>query len=252
MTVEGTMPIPHFSRWDDDRLGAPSPGDFAEALHERALAIGADLYDPAAYELVELDPDSYEERLIFYLRRRAWAEWYFGTVTPARQIVLLPDQLAELKLRLARQIADEVCHHDVFCRELRRRGGRHRLTDFNAPAALLRMKQEQLGMDLAAELAAGNQFSGEIVLSVHSQEDRNILRLVLDERTMEAIVAIGRDEPMHIANGRELILRCSESPQQRRRIAMAQERFLQALMDQHVAEVEMLGSRRIRPLPAFG
>jgi len=251
MTAEGATVIPHFSRWDDGRLGARSPGEFVELMYERALTIGKDIYDSTAYELVELDPDYYEERLVFYLRRRAWAEWYFGTVTPARQIVLLPDELAELKLRLARQIADEVRHHDVFCREIRRRGGRHRLTDFTAPPALLRMKQEQLGMDFAAELAAGNQFSGEIVLSVHSREDRNILRLVLDERTMEAIVVIGRDEPMHIANGRELILKCSESPQQRRQIAAAQERFLQALMDQHVAEVEMLGSRRIRPLPIF-
>ncbi len=239
------------SGWDDERLGAPDPKEFAYLLHERALTLADDVYDPAAYELVELEPQDYAGRLAFYLRRRSWAEWFFGTVTPARQITLLPEQDVAMRLRLARQISDEVRHHDVFAREVKRLGGEWRITTFPAPAGLMRMHHAQLGKQSVGELAAANQYSGEVVLSVQDRVDGNILRLLLDEQAMAAIEDIESDEPAHIAIGRDLVRAHAVSLAERRRMAVAQEVFLTALIVQHVTEIESLGAHRIRPVPSF-
>jgi len=240
-----------YSRWDDDRLNAFEVRDFANLLYQRALAVGNDLYDPTAYDLFELDSQCYQDRLTFYLRRRSWAEWYFGVGTPARQLTLLGQDEVELKLRLSRQIVDEVRHHDVFANVVRARGGEWRLASFTPPRALLQMHSEQLITQSAAELAAANQYSGEIVLSVQSRAEGNILRLLVDEPTMKAIEGIENDEPAHIAIGRDLIRRFAVSADHRRRMADAQERFLVALIEQHRAEIEMLGAKRTRPLPCL-
>jgi hypothetical protein len=241
-----------YSTWSDDELNATEPRDFANLLHQRALAVGNDLYDPDAYELFELESGCYRDRLTFYLRRRSWGEWYFGVGTPARQITLLGPREVGLKLRLSRQIVDEVRHHDVFSNLVRARRGQWRLTSFVPPHALLRMHSEQLSTHSAAELAAANQYSGEIVLSVQSRTEENVLRMLLDEPTIEAIEDIEADEPAHIAIGRDLIQKHALSPDLRRRMADAQERFLEALISQHSSEIEMLGATRVRPLPYFG
>lgn len=249
--IAQTPKFPLISKWDDAKIGSPSGRDFAELLYRRALAVGEDLYDATAYERIELDASEYQERLTFYLRRRAWAEWYFGVGTPARQITLLPDDWIEMKLRLSRQIVDEMRHYEVFSKEVRRRGGEWRLAKFPIPEALLRMYQTQMKTATAAELAAANQYSGEIVLSLQTKIDNNVLRLQVDEATMSAIEDIETDEPAHIAIGRDLVRTYATSPACRRRMALSQERFLEALVAQHSAEIEMLGARRCRPLPQF-
>lgn len=250
MTTEGLY-IPVYSQWDDGQLTGKEPRDFAEMLYRRALAVAEDLYDPEAYECLEVESEAHAQAIVFYLRRRAWAEWYFGVSTPARQITLLPDAAVDLKFRLSRQIVDEMRHHDVFSEEVRRRGGVPSIASFPAPPALVQMYREQLMTGSAAELAAANQYSGEVVLLVQGREERNILRLLVDEKTMVAIDDIEVDEPAHIAIGRHLVVHNAETPEQRRRLADAQERFLRALISQHTAEIEMLGSRRIRALPSF-
>jgi hypothetical protein len=237
---------------DDEFISKLESAQFAELLFRRALAAGEDLYDSRAYARVELEPNQYKANLLFYLRRRAWGEWYFGTVTPSRQIALLPDSMADLKLRLARQIVDEVRHHDVFVRALERKGTRSRLADFNPPKALLQMRSEQLGCECVVELAAANQYSGEVVLLSHSRPEHNILTELLDEETMAAILEIGLDEPKHVSIGRDLVKRLAVNLPIRKRILVAQTRFLNAQITQHMAEIEMLGSRRIRPLPPLG
>ena len=241
-----------YSDWDDDRLGQYDPRDFADLLHRRALDIAEDVYHPGNYEMVELDPAVYRERLTFYLRRRAWGECYFGTLTPARQITLLGDDEIAMKLRLARQINDEVRHHDVFADEVKRLGGEWRITNFPAPKPLLRMYGVQLEQSSAAELAAANQYSGEIVLSVQDREEDNVLRLLLDERIMAVLEDIEADEPAHIAIGRDLVRRYARTPSEMRAMAAAQELFLEAQITQHVSELETLGCRRVRAAPAFG
>jgi hypothetical protein len=248
---EGVLYVPEMSKWSDDQLGRLTSAEFAQLLHERAVAIAEDLYSSAAYKLVGLEPQLYRERLIFYQRRRAWAEWYFGTVTPARQIALLPDTEIDLKLRLARQIRDEVRHYDAFTGQVRRQGGEARLKLFPAPTALLEMHDVQLVSESAAELAAANQYSGEIVLAVHARQDGNVLASLLDPETMAVIVDIERDEPAHIAIGRDLVRKYALEPGHRRRIAEAQERFLRGLCKQHCWEIESLGAERVRPLPSF-
>lgn len=243
--------LPTVSAWSDDRLCAHEPRDFAEILYQRALNVAEDLYDPAAYELVAIEPSLYQERLVFYLRRRAWAEWYFGVETPARQLTMLSDNALSLKLRLAYQITDEVRHHRLFTQEVRIRHGETRLDRFPVPSALLQMQGEQLDSRSPSEIAAANQFSGEIVLLVQASTEGNVLRLLLEEDLLTLIADIENDEPAHIALGRDLIIQSAVSSEERRRIANAQERFLRALVTQHAAEIEMLGSRRIRPLPSF-
>ena len=67
----------------------------------------------------------------------------------------------------------------------------------------------------------------------------------------DAIDDIERDEPPHIANGRDLILRESGTFEQRRRLAAAQENYLGHMMQLHVTEIVKLGCRRLKPLPVF-
>jgi hypothetical protein len=251
MTSKGSA-LPRYSTWSDDELGALDVRAFLDLLHERAVDVGNELYDPDAYEFVDLGQDQYQANLTFYLRRRAWAEWYFGTVTPARQIALLPAEEVNLRLRLARQIKDEVRHHDVFCREIRKLRGEWRVDRFPAPSGLMEMHHQQFITSTAAELAAANQFSGEIVLLVQGRAEGNVLRHLLDESIMDAIEDIEADEPAYVAVGRDLVRRYATTPAKRRELADAQERFLLAQAVQHVADIEMLGARRVRPSPVFG
>lgn len=250
MANEG-LRLQTYSIWPDSQLADQSPREFAELLYRRAYAVGDDLYHDEAYEVLPIEQNQHVESLIFYLRRRAWAEWYFGVSTPARQITLLPDDAVELKFKLSRQIVDEMRHYEVFSREVRRLGGTPDIGNFAAPAALLQMYKEQLLTSSPAELAAANQYSGEIVLLLQGRKERNILRLLVDEQTISAIEDIEADEPAHVAIGRQLVVRNACTPDQKRRLADAQERFLRALITQHVAEIEMLGARRVRPLPSF-
>ncbi|MBO2454947.1 hypothetical protein J4573_48225 [Actinomadura barringtoniae] len=247
----GGLRAARFSDWDDDRLGECDPREFADLLHRRALDIAEDVYHAGNYEMAELDPAVYRERLTFYLRRRAWGECYFGTLTPARQITLLGADEAAMKLRLARQIKDEVRHHDVFAYEVKRLGGEWRIAHFPAPRTLLRMYEVQLARSSAAELAAANQYSGEIVLSVQDREEDNVLRMLLDERIMTALEDIEADEPAHIAIGRDLVRQYARTPGEMRAMAAAQELFLEAQIAQHVSEIQALGCRRVRAAPVF-
>ncbi len=233
------------------RLDALSTDEFCDVLHARALAVGEDLYEARAYRVVLPEPPERGAALAFYLRRRAWAEWHFGVETPARQITLLPPEAVDLKVKLAWQIHDELRHHRIFSEEARRRGGHWSLSDFPAPPHLLRMHSEQAKRTTAPEIAAANQFSGEIVLLVTSQGENNVLREVVDERVMAAIEDIETDEPGHIALGRELVARQAELPQARPALFDIQEKFLAALVLQHGAELALLGAERIRPLPGF-
>jgi hypothetical protein len=221
-------------------------------LSERAVLVGRDVYDADAYRLSPLDDVEYSRRLAFYLQRRAWAEWYFGTVTPARQIALLPDTEVELRLRLARQIADEIRHHDVFAALLRSLGiQRGPLDQFEPPSGLLAMHNAQVEGLSAADLAASNQFSGEIVLMIQSRRDNNVLRDLLPVQVLAAIDDIEGDEPAHIALGHDLVVRGATGAATRRQLARAQELFLRGLITQHITEIEALGAERIRPAPTI-
>jgi len=243
--------LPSCAQWSDDALGRGSDEDFADFLYQRALEAGKDIYDRLAYTLVEIDPQTKKAALIFYLRRRSWAEWYFGVGTPARQITLLPDEATSLKLALSRQIVDELRHHDVFAREVRRLGGESDLTRFEPPQGLLRMYREQVETMSPAGLAAANQYSGEIVLSVQADANSSVLPVLVGAGVASAIEDIETDEPAHIAIGRALVVRHAATIEGRREMADAQERFLRAQIAQHIDELQTLGSRRIRSAPSF-
>jgi hypothetical protein len=242
---------PTYSTWDEKRLMAFTSNDFMTQLYHRAKDIGDDLYDWRGYEFLELAPEVYRENLITYMRRRAWSEWYFGTVAQAREITLLPEDQVNLKLRLARQIQDEMRHYDVFATQLRRFGAEPRIAEFELPPILVQMQTIQREAATAGEIAAANQFAGEIVLSSMTDLETSIFKRLFDAELMNAIEDIERDEPPHIANGRDLILLESGTHEQRRRLASAQERYLSAMMQLHVTEIVKLGCRRLKPLPVF-
>jgi hypothetical protein len=113
------------------------------------------------------------------------------------------------------------------------------------------MQKIQMDCETASELAAANQFAGEIVLSSMTDLDSSIFLKLFDEELMNAIRNIEADEPPHIANGRDLILLFCETPDQRRRLAEVQEKYLTAMMTLHVTEIVKLGCRRLKPLPVF-
>ena len=127
--ITAVLKKPAYYKWDEKRLMAGNPNDFITLLYHRAKDIGDDLYDWRGYEFLELAPEVYRENLILYMRRRAWSEWYFGTVAQAREITLLPENEVPLKLRLARQIQDEMRHYDVFAAQLRRFGSEPRIAE---------------------------------------------------------------------------------------------------------------------------
>jgi len=246
-----TLLVPSYSKWSDDRLMEGDDQNFMKKLYHRAKDLGDDCYDAMAYELTPLDPEIYRQNLIYYMRRRAWSEWFFGTVSPARQITLLPDDQEALKFRLARQIHDEIRHYDVFEKHLRRYGAEVNLNEFQLPEILVRMQKVQLEMETASEIAATNQFAGEVVLTSMTDREKGIFAKLVDEELMDDIENIEMDEPPHVANGRDLILLFCATPDQRRRLASAQEQYLAAMVQLHALEIVKLGSRRLRPLPVF-
>ena len=243
--------VSSYSKWSAERLMALTPNDYMQKLYHRAKDIGDDLYDSRSYEFFTLEPENYRENLILYMRRRAWSEWYFGTVAQARQITLLPDDQVNLKLRLARQIQDEMRHYDVFAAQLKRYGSEPRIAEFQLPEILVRMQKVQMEAKTAPEIAAANQFAGEIVLSSMTDLETSIFKLLFDKELMDAIENIEKDEPAHIANGKDLILLFCGTADERRRLAIAQEKYLDAMMQLHVTEIVKLGCRRVKPLPSF-
>lgn len=242
---------PAYSKWDADKLMRFSPNEFMQKLYHRAKNIGDDLYDDRGYEFITLEPEAYKEALVQYMRRRAWSEWYFGTVAQAREITLLPSDQVNLKLRLARQIQDEMRHYDVFAQQLRRYGAEPKIAEFELPPILVQMLKVQTDAETAPEIAAANQFAGEIVLSSMTDLETSIFKRLFDEELMNAIYDIEKDEPPHIANGRDLILLECETFEQRRRLATAQEKYLGYMMQLHVTEIVKLGCKRTKLLPVF-
>ena len=248
--MNATLPL--LSTLQDDELAVGTASDFADRLHARAWNYALSLYDPVCWEKLPWDDsEQYRQRLVFYLRRRSWAEWYFGTVTPARQILLLGGGQSALALRIARQIQDEVRHHDAFAAGARKLGGEWRVECFPEPPNLLEMRDAQVAARSAGELAAANQLAGEVVLMIHGQESGNVLRTLVPDDVQELMEDVETDEPAHIELGRELVIACAQEPEQRRRMAQAQERFLNALGRQHTAELEQLGALRTQRLPEF-
>jgi len=248
---EKTLVEPTYSKWDKDRLMQFTPNEFMQKLYHRAKNIGDDLYDDRGYEFITLEPEAYKSALILYMRRRAWSEWYFGTVAQAREITLLPESQVNLKLRLARQIQDEMRHYDVFAQQLRRYGAEPRISEFELPPILIQMQKVQVEAQTASEIAAANQFAGEIVLSSMTDLETSIFKRLFDKELMDAIYDIEKDEPPHIANGRDLILLECETFEDRRRLAEAQEKYLGYMMQLHVTEIVKLGCKRIKPVPIF-
>lgn len=242
---------PAYSKWDEKQLMQFNPNEFMQKLYHRAKNIGDDLYDDRGYEFITLESEAYKEALVQYMRRRAWSEWYFGTVAQAREITLLPENQVNLKLRLARQIQDEMRHYDVFAQQLRRYNAEPRISEFELPPILVQMQKVQVEAESASEIAAANQFAGEIVLSSMTDLETSIFKRLFDKELMDAIYDIEKDEPPHIANGRDLILLECETFEQRKRLAAAQEKYLGYMMQLHVTEIVKLGCKRVKPLPVF-
>jgi hypothetical protein len=248
---EKPLTVPSYSKWTDEAVMKFTNNEFMQALYHRAKDIGDDLYDSQKYEFIKLEPEVYKDALVTYMRRRAWSEWYFGTVSQAREIMLLPDNQVELKLRLARQIKDEVRHYDVFAQQLKRFGAEPRISEFVLPEILVQMQKVQMEAETAPELAATNQFAGEIVLSSMTDLETSIFKILFDKELMDAVIDIENDEPPHIANGRDMILLFCDTLEHRKRLAIAQEKYLKAMMQLHFTEIVKLGCRRVSPLPVF-
>lgn len=235
----------------DDEIMEGDGAYFADLLRDRAWRYAIGLYDPDAWTLDPLDEATYTERLTFYLRRRSWAEWYFGTVTVSRQISLLGGTQPEIELKLARQIQDEVRHHDVFAANSRRHGGEWRIERFPPPPHLADMRRSQEAASSAGQLAAANQLAGEVVLLIHGQDSGNVLRSLVPDSISEALDDIESDEPAHVELGHRLVAAHATSPASRQAMAATQEAFLGALGRQHTHEVTQLGADRHAPLPEF-
>lgn len=245
------LSVPSYSCWRAEDMMKFTANEFMQALYHRAKNIGDDLYDSRKYEFITLEPEVYKDALVTYMRRRAWSEWYFGTVSQAREIMLLPDDQVDLKLRLARQIRDEIRHYDVFAQQLRRFGSEPQISEFKLPEILVEMQKIQMEAETAPEIAATNQFAGEIVLSSMTDLETSIFKILFDEELMNAVIDIEKDEPSHIANGRDLVLLFCDTFEHRKRLANAQEKYLKAMMQLHFTEIVKLGCRRVSLLPVF-
>ena len=107
----------------------------------------------------------------------------------------LPNDQIDLKLRIARRFRDEMRHFDVFVAQLRRFGSEPGLNEFILPEILVQMQKVQMEMRTASEIAATNQFAGEVVLSSMTDLEISIFKKLFDEELMDAIQDIEKDEP---------------------------------------------------------
>lgn len=251
--MSAVVDLPDVARLADAELEGMTPGAFVRALLDKAAAFGTAIMQREGYTIEELSPETRRERLIEWNRRHAWLEWWLGVAPPARQIVKLPDEDYPLKVRLSQQIIDEVKHQRVFAHRAKALGGYPRLEDFEPPAPVRAMYDSTFDFEDPLDVASSLQCTGEAVLMHHCVPERSIVSAIVDPDTLQTMAEdVMPDEIRHVKNGEDLLKKYCTTAQQRRRAAEVQDIKLRVLARHYVVDHELLGARRVAPVPTVG
>ncbi|MBI2880496.1 MAG: ferritin-like domain-containing protein [Candidatus Tectomicrobia bacterium] len=137
------------------------------------------------------------------METQAWREFYLGVPTVAREIDQLPDEDADIKILLARQLAEELLHWKVCAERAQELGGNGDLKSYRPSPEDLSMYQNTLLPEFW-QIATSLHIFGETIL-IHTF--RRMIEVVDDRSAM-----IIRDEMLvhegtHVRNGRLMLER---------------------------------------------
>ena len=93
---------------------------FAKSMIQQAEEFGAYMDE---HILSEWNPEMDQAQNRSLMETQAWREFYLGVPTVAREIDQLPDEDADIKVLLARQLAEELLHWKVCAERAEELGG---------------------------------------------------------------------------------------------------------------------------------
>ena len=174
--------------------------EFAKSMIQQAEEFGQYMDE---HILSNWNPDMDQEQNRRLMETQAWREFYLGVPTVAREIDQLPDEDDDIKLLLARQLAEELLHWKVCAERAAELGGNADLAAYKPLPQDIQM-YENTFMPEFWQIATSLQIFGETIL-IHTF--RKMVE-VLDERS----AAVVRDEMLvhegtHVRNGRLMIER---------------------------------------------
>lgn len=173
---------------------------FAKGMIQQAEEFGQYMDE---HILSNWNPEMDQEQNRRLMETQAWREFYLGVPTVARQIDQLPAEDDDIKLLLARQLAEELLHWKVCAERAAELGGNADLAAYKPLPQDIRMYKETF-MPEFWQIATSLQIFGETIL-IHTF--RKMVE-VLDERS----AAVVRDEMLvhegtHVRNGRLMVER---------------------------------------------
>ena len=179
---------------------------FAKAMIQEAEAFG-DYMDK--HILSHWEPFEDNAQTIRLLQTAAWREFHLGIPTVARQIDKLPDEDEDIKLLLARQLAEELLHWKICSDRVEELGGDGNLAGYTPTREDLAIYRNTY-LEEPLEIASGLQIFGETIL-IHTT--RRMIEVV-DPRTAVLL----RDEVLihegsHVRIGRLILERHATTPE---------------------------------------
>lgn len=174
--------------------------EFAKSMIQQAEKFGNFMDE---HILAEWEPFQDVRQSRRLMETQAWREFYLGVPTVAREIDQLPDEDADIKVLLARQLAEELLHWKVCAERAQEMGGNSDLNSYQPSPQDLKMLKNTLLPEFW-QIAASLQIFGETIL-IHTF--RRMIEVV-DERSAKVI----RDEMLvhegtHVRNGRLILER---------------------------------------------
>jgi hypothetical protein len=256
MTESEAFSLPRYHKCSDAEIGEWSNEEFADKLLERSYLLGEKLLHRDGYEIIEMDEETKRKGLADYCLRLAWLEYWNGTNPPAKQMIGLEKDQAniDILLRLSQQIIDEVKHQRVWSKWVQTYGGNPRIQDYKVDPDVLQMYRATFDFNEPEEIAASLQCTGEAILSFHlggkmDPKDSISYRCFPEDLRMDIAKSVIAEEPRHIAVGREIIIRFGGGVEKRRKLMQIQIDKMKAWLPKAVADLELIGARRIAPLP---
>ncbi len=179
---------------------AMDSAEFAKSMIHQAEEFGNYMDE---HILSEWEPFENPAQIVRLMETQAWREFYLGVPTVAREIDQLTDEDEDIKLLLARQLAEELLHWRVCAQRAQELGGNGDLASYQPSPEDVRMLHNTL-LPEYWQIAASLQIFGETIL-IHTF--RRMIEVVDDRSAM-----IVRDEMLvhegtHVRNGRLILER---------------------------------------------
>ncbi|MFQ5692481.1 MAG: ferritin-like domain-containing protein [Nitrospinota bacterium] len=174
--------------------------EFAKSMIQQAEDFGKYMDE---HILSKWEPFEDSTQTVRLMETQAWREFYLGVPTVAREIDQLPDEDEDIKVLLARQLAEELLHWKVCAERAQELGGNGDLGGYRPSSEDLKMLENTL-LPEYWQIAASLHIFGETIL-MHTF--RRMIDVVDDRSAM-----IIRDEMLvhegtHVRNGRLILER---------------------------------------------